>query len=192
MTPDEKKELNMKTRWLKPCWMTTALLSLIAAPAAAGPEQDVELADQVYLSTGDLARTTELLRNAVQQGYAPAQVRLGYLLDKAEFNEEAVGWYRKAAEQGHAGGEYGLGYMYAIGEGVEKNLEQARTWIMRAAEKNHLPSVVMLMEAYKNGGLGLPQDMEKSLFWEGKAQAIREAEKAVPEQERKGHIGETR
>lgn len=182
----------MKTKWLKSGGMAAVLLSLITDPAAAGPEQDVELADQTYLSTGDLAKTTELLRNAVQQGYAPAQVRLGYLLDKAEMNEEAVEWYRKAAEQGHAGGEYGLGYMYAIGEGVEKNLEQARTWIMRAAEKNHLPAVVMLMEAYKTGGLGLPLDMEQSLLWESKAQAIREAEKAIPEQERKGHIGETR
>jgi TPR repeat protein len=184
--------MSMKTRWLKPGWMAAVLLSLIAAPAAAGPEQDVELADQIFSATEDLPRAMKLLENAAGQGYAPAQVRLGYLLDKAEFNEASVEWYRKAAEQGHAGGEYGLGYMYAIGEGVEKDVEQARTWIMRAAEKNHLPSVVMLAEAYKNGGLGLPQDMEQSLFWENKAQAIREAEKAVPEQEKKGYIGETR
>lgn len=182
----------MNTPWLKPGWMAAVFLSLTAAPAAAGPEQDVELADQIYTATEDLPRAMKLLENAAAQGYAPAQVRLGYLLDKAEFNEAAVEWYRKAAAQGHAGGEYGLGHMYAIGEGVEKDLEQARTWIMRAAEKNHLPSVMLLQEAYRNGSLGLPQDTDQSLFWEGKAQAIREAEKAIPEQEKKGYIGETR
>ncbi len=57
------------------------------------------------------------LRKAAEQGDALSQALLGDTLDKAEFNEEAVGYFRKSAEQGNADGQLGLGAMLLPGRG---------------------------------------------------------------------------
>lgn len=152
-------------------WLGIALISLVVPFASAGPEQDTELAEKEF-ARGDLAVSMAMWRKAAQQGYAPAQVRLGDILDKAEEDEEAVTWYRKAAEQGSAAGEYGLGQMYAKGEGVKKDFEQARALILRAAGKNYLPAVTLMMEAYRAGSLGVSRDLVQAREWEVKVRAL--------------------
>lgn len=143
-------------------WLVGYLLWGLAMPwAAAGPQQDTELAEKEF-SRGDLVVSLRLWRNAAEQGYAPAQARMGDMLDKAEEDEDAVEWYRKAAAQGNSAGEDGLGQMYAKGEGVKKDLEQALTYILRATEKNYVPSLLVLMDAYRRGGLGLAADAKKA------------------------------
>lgn len=147
------------------CW------GLSAGWALAGPEQDTELAEKEF-ARGDLVVSMGLWRKAAQEGYAPAQVRLADILDKAEEDVEAVDWYRKAAVQGNAAGEYGLGQMYLKGEGVKKDAEQARVNVLRAAEKNHLPAVLLMMEAYRTGGMGLAIDPGKADEWEARVIAL--------------------
>lgn len=154
-------------------WLSlVALLWAIGTPwALAGPEQDTELAEKEF-ARGDLVASMALWRKAAQQGYAPAQVRLADILDKAEEDVEAADWYRKAAEQGNAAGEYGLGQMYLKGEGVKKDIGQARLYILRAAEKNDLLAVVLMMSAYRTGGLGLAIDHAQADAWEAKVMAL--------------------
>jgi TPR repeat protein len=41
---------------------------------------------------------------------------------------KAVEWFKKAAEQGMTGSMATLGMMYKEGNGVEKNVEEARKW----------------------------------------------------------------
>jgi hypothetical protein len=43
-----------------------------------------------------------------------------------------VHWFRQAAEQGLAGSQTTLAMMYQEGRGVEKDLQEARKWYMRA------------------------------------------------------------
>ncbi len=57
--------------------------------------------------------------------------------DKGLYGEAAY-WYRRAADEGDAGAQYKLGSMYRGGEGVEKNLEQARYWYDLAAKQGHI------------------------------------------------------
>jgi len=102
------------------------LCGLVAQGALAGPQQDADLAEKEF-ARGDLVAAMSLWRKAAQEGYAPAQARLGDVLDKAEEDQEAVEWYRKAAAQGNSAGEDGLGQMYAKGEGVKQDFEMART-----------------------------------------------------------------
>ncbi|MDP2369649.1 tetratricopeptide repeat protein [Rhodoferax sp.] len=148
--------------------MAAIMLSALAVPCAlAGPAEDTELAEKEF-ARGDLVASLGLWRKAAQQGYAPAQARLGDILDKAEEDTEAVEWYRKAAAQGNAAGEYGLGQMYAKGEGVKKDPEQARLHILKAAEKSYLAAVILMMEAYRTGGLGLAVDHQRADIWEAK------------------------
>ena len=156
--------------------------------AIAGSEQDAEQAEKEF-ARGDLVKAEELWRKAAKQGYASAQVRLGYFLDKSEQDQEAVEWYRKAAEQGNAEGEYNLGVMYAAGEGVKKDLGQARIWIQRAAEKDFVNAVSAMAQAYKNGDLGLAVDMDKSLIWQSKLKSILESTTPAAAQDKKENKG---
>lgn len=156
------------------CW------GLSAPWAVAGPEQDTELAEKEF-ARGDLVASMGLWRKAAQEGYAPAQVRLGDILDKAEEDVEAVDWYRKAAVQGNAAGEYGLGQMYLKGEGVKKDAEQARVNVLRAAEKDYLPAVLLMMEAYRTGGMGLAVDPAKADEWEDKVMKLSPGYQRAPD-----------
>lgn len=170
-----------------------ALLCGLATPwVLAGPQEECDLAEKEF-ARGDLVASMGLWKKAALQGFAPAQARLGDMLDKSEDDEEAVDWYRKAAEQGNAAGEDGLGQMYAKGEGVKKDFEQARSYILRAAEKNYLPSVIMMMESYRSGGLGLAADAVKANEWEAKVIALLPTYKrAQPRETGKARSGRTK
>lgn len=147
------------------------LALMLAMPlATAAPAPETEQAEQEF-ARGNLVVALTLWRKAAEQGDPQAQARLGDMLDKAEENAEAVSWYRKSAEQGHANGEFGLGQMYAKGEGVAQDFEQARLYILRAAEKGHFNAIVQLREAYRLGTLGLSPDPAQSAAWDAKVKA---------------------
>ena len=161
------------------CLILVPLLWGLGVPwAVAGPQQDTELAEKEF-ARGDLFVSMGLWRKAAQEGYAPAQVRLAYILDQSDEDVEAIGWYRKAADQGSVAGEFGLGEMYAKGEGVKKDMELARTHVLSAAEKNHPPAALLMMMAYRSGGLGLAVDNRKADEWEAKVMAL------IPEYKKK-------
>lgn len=148
------------------------MLSLMAsAPAQAGPAEDCALAEKEF-ARGDLVVSVALWTKAAEQGYAPAQARLGDVLDKSEQDDEAVAWYTKAAAQGNAAGQYGLAQMYLKGEGVKKDLEQARLHAMRAAEQGHPDATMQIMNAYRSGALGLARDAAQADAWELKVKAL--------------------
>ena len=158
------------------------LWTLITPCAVAGPEQDAELALKEF-NRGDLIVAITLWRKSAQEGYAPAQVWLGDILDKAEEDVEAADWYRKAADQGNADGEFGLGQMFLKGEGVKKDFEKGRVYILRSAEKNNVYALKMMMEAYRNGGMGLPVDVAQADAWEAKLIAASPEYKPTPAKE---------
>lgn len=129
--------------------------------AWAAPEDDFRAGSQAYRA-GDVVQAMALLKKSADAGHAPSQSLLAYILDKAEFNDEAVAYYRKAAEQGDPEGEFGLGSMYAAGEGVKRDPAEARKWITRAAEKGHATAINSLAEAYIKGGLGIDETQRNS------------------------------
>lgn len=124
--------------------------------AWASPEDDYRAGSKAFYG-GDFVQAMALLRKPADAGHAPSQSLLGYILDKAELNDEAVVYYRKAAEQNDADGQFGLGSMYAAGEGVKRDLAEARKWITRAAEKGHAGAINVLAQAYINGALGIDE-----------------------------------
>lgn len=171
--------MTMRTKYRKWVLLGAMLCSLDASVAIAGPQQDTELAEKEF-TNGDLISAMALWRKAGQQGYAPAQARMGDMLDDAEDDKEAVEWYRKAVEQGSAAGEYGLGVMYLKGEGVGKDEEKARSFILRSANKNYVPAMRLMVEFYKAGATGLPLDLEQAGKWEDKMYAVTGQSKPVP------------
>ncbi len=161
------------TGMYKCCVRLLTVLIWLSPPMvlAADPAQDMMQAERLILS-GDLITGMQKLRVLAEAGYAPAQARIGEILDRAEDNKQAVEWYRKAAQQGNAAGEFGLGVAYANGEGVAVDLQQAQSWIKRAADKDYLRAVQAMAGAYRTGGLGLPADPAQAAYWSAKAKAL--------------------
>lgn len=127
----------------------------------AAPEDDYRSGADAYRG-GDVVGAMELLRKSADAGHGPSQSLLAYILDKAEFDNEAVAYYRKAAAQGDPDGEYGLGSMYATGEGVKRDPAEARKWITRAARKGHAAAINSLAQAYMDGALGFDETQRNS------------------------------
>jgi TPR repeat protein len=119
----------------------------LAAAAVAAPDEDYRRGERAYRS-GDVVEAVAVLRRAAENGHAPSQVLLAEILDRAELNEEAIVWFRRAAEQGDAAGAYGLGAMYLAGEGVKQDPQEAYRWFARAAEKGYAPAILSLASAY--------------------------------------------
>lgn len=151
---------------------------VIAFLLAADPGSGIAWADdaaETYAkglaayNRGDLPGALPLFRQAAEGGSADAQSWLGYILDLAEENTEAVRWYRAAAEQGNKEGLAGLADMYAKGEGVDKDLAEARTLYEKAADGGHDRAARVLVHAYENGGLGVEPDAGKAAYWKSRS-----------------------
>lgn len=77
------------------------------------------------------------------QGYPAAEMGLsGWYLTGAKGilepnDKEAFLWASKAAQSGFAKAEYAMGYYYETGLGVQKDLEVARKFYVRAATQGH-------------------------------------------------------
>jgi hypothetical protein len=183
---------DMTRRWRALALGACALSWALAA--SAGPAEDSASAESEF-ARGDLKAALALWRKAAEAGHAPAQARLGDILDKSEDDEEAVAWYREAAGQGNAAGLFGLGQMYAKGEGVPKDGAKAFDYVLQAARKDHVDAAIMLVGVYRNGGLGQAPDPAAADAWEGKllklvpgyqTEAMRRAAQAAAPARKKG------
>lgn len=132
------------------------LAFLASSPVFAGPQEDYAEGLKSY-TAGDFVGSIPALRRSADVGHAPAQVLLAEILDRSEYDEEAVGYYRKAADQGNADGQFGLGSMYSVGEGVKKDLVAARRWITLAAEQGQKQAVTVIAQAFIGGQLGVSE-----------------------------------
>lgn len=125
--------------------------------AYAGPEEDYQAGLKSYRD-GDVVGAMPTLRQAADADHPKAQVLLAEVLDRAEFDEDAVAYYRKAAAQGEPDGMLGLGAMLAAGDGVDKKAPiEAREWIQKAAELRHEQSVNVMAQAYMRAELGITE-----------------------------------
>lgn len=150
------------------------LLATVLALAQAGTEEDYASGLKSYRA-GDIVGAMAPLRNAANAGHARAQVLLAEILDRSEFDEEAISLYRKAAEQGNADGMFGLGAMLAAGEGSKKKEAlEGRQWIEKAAGLGHVQAINVMAQAYLNLELGLAdsdRESAQALHWLERAAA---------------------
>jgi TPR repeat protein len=146
------------------CFNLAAPLNVLADVEALTPQQLVTKAEQAF-DQSDIVNAMRYYRQAAESGYAPAQTRLAYLLDKSEENQDAVHWYRRAAAQGDAQAMHDLANLYAIGEGTEVNIDKALKLFTSSAQQNYHPAIRVLALAYENGQLGLRVDYEQARAW---------------------------
>lgn len=84
--------------------------------------------------------------------------------------ELAAGWFYRAAEQGYADAQFNLGLMYANGEGVPQDMQQAVELFRKAAEQGHVDAQNNLGALYFIGE-GVERDVKKAIAWFEKAAA---------------------
>ncbi len=147
-------------------WPRAVLLlgACLCASAHAGPEEDYQRGLAAYQAE-DLMTAMEALGPPAEAGYPPALVLLGYILDKADEDAQAVALYRRAADGGDPAGMVGLAGMYVAGEGVERDQEAALALYRGAAEQGYGPAMIILAQNYLSGGLGLPPDRDLAIRW---------------------------
>jgi len=142
-------------------------LMCVTSGVLAGSEEDYQAGVKSFRD-GDVVGAMAPLRAASLAGHAKAQALLAEILDRTEFDEEAVALYRKSAAQGDPDGMFGLGVMIAAGEGTKKDLLLGREWILKAAENGLVMAVNVVAQAYLRGDLGYTEadrNTQEALNW---------------------------
>jgi TPR repeat protein len=153
----------MKSRVFRATLQALLAVSVLGASLAIRADEataDLQAGIDAF-NRGDLPGAMTLYEKAAEAGSPEAQVRLAYLLDYAEDNEEAVHWYRAAADQEYADGIAGLAAMYAKGEGVAQD-----------HEAGHAGSIRVLISAYEKGGLDVEKDATRAAYWKDKQASL--------------------
>lgn len=78
--------------------------------------------------------------------------------------ETALAEIHRLADAGDTQAKYTLGVIYAQGQGVPPDLEQAVGWFREAANEGYSSAQYSLGMAHA-GGLGVPQDLVRGLMW---------------------------
>jgi Sel1 repeat len=117
--------------------------------------------------------TVQLLFAAAEKGDSRAQVLLGglYVAGKAksEFATQLT-HNRRGAAQGELRAMYNLGWMSREGAGLPSSMPNARSWLIKAAEKGFAPAARLLGDIFFAGD-GVPKDVSAALHWYGVAAA---------------------
>lgn len=142
-------------------------LVLFSCSLFAAAEDDYQAGLKSYRN-GDIVGAMAPLRQASLDGHAKAQALLAEILDRTDFDDDAIALYRKSAAQGDLDGMFGLGVMTVSGEGTKKDLPGGRAWILKAAESGHVQAVNAIAQGYLKGELGyteVERNTPEALRW---------------------------
>lgn len=114
------------------------------------PQDDYRSGLQSY-QRGDVVAAMAALRQAAAAGHAPSQALLAFILDRADFIDEAVRLYRSAADQGDAEGLTGLANLQMTGRGIAKDEKQALQAFSKAAQQGHALAIRVVADAHLSG-----------------------------------------
>lgn len=140
---------------------------LLAGSAQAGPEEDYQAGLKSYRE-GDIVGAMTPLRAAALAEHAKAQALLAEILDRTDFDADALALYRKSASQGDPDGMFGLGAMLVSGEGTPKDIATGRSWLLKAAEAGQQQAVNVIAQGYLKSELGYTEaerDTPEALAW---------------------------
>lgn len=107
----------------------------------------------------------DTLRRMAEEGYAPAQHRLGQMFERAEGViqnlADAVHWYRRAAEQGHAPSQARLGLIFFVDPPAPASLTPDA---FERVSKGELPPGSMLAKLFPHG-FSVSKDLAEAAKW---------------------------
>jgi TPR repeat protein len=138
-------------------------------------EQDIRFNNAMELyNAKQYVQAKPLIEELANEGYAPAQTKLGNYYYWGGKNGEDWGveqdldkaneWYFKAAQQDDPDGLNNLGASYLSGEGVEKDEAKALELYLKAAGLGSAQAQYNLGINYYFGDI-LEKDLDKACFW---------------------------
>ncbi|NGZ05956.1 MAG: sel1 repeat family protein [Magnetococcales bacterium] len=156
------------TGWIG-VWLV--LGALLPAGVWAAPEEDYK--EGLHAQKGnDLQAAMVMFRRGAEAGHVLSMVALAVILDRAEENEEAGKWYRKAADAGEPSGILGLGVMQVTGELGKGREPEGLAWIEKAVAMKHPPAMLLLGKMLLESKSWLPADPGRALsLLQGAAEA---------------------
>ena len=128
-------------------WIAGWTLALAAAGVAAGPAEDYQRGLLAY-QRGDVAAAMAALKPPAASGHAPSQALLAFILDRADFTDEAVRLYLLAAVQDDPEAIAALGGLYLTGRGVAKDEKRGWAHFSKAAELGHEKAIQAVADRY--------------------------------------------
>ncbi len=131
----------------------------------------------------DIEEAMDLYKISAQQGFIPAQHRVGKIslfgiinLDIAVNYKDAFDYIGMAANNHYTPSEYLFGMMFYLGKGVKTDYDEAARWIIKAADKEYARAQLQLglMHLY---GHGVEEDIDQAKLWINRAaeQGLQEA-----------------
>ena len=125
--------------------------------------------------TGNFDKAFARLQALANEGYAKAQMRLGFMYDRGIVLKQdyatAIKWYEKAIKNGDADALVWLGFMYQRGTGVEKNSEKSAELYREGINKGSKMAYAFLGTLYQVGE-GVPQDFKYAFKLYKKGEAL--------------------
>lgn len=126
--------------WSLPAQDTNSNFQATQAAADKGDAKAQCELGNLYEKQRSYVKAAEYWRKSADQGYAPAEVAIGFAYGSARGVGRnvpvAISWYRKAADQGYPLAEYAMGSFYATGRGVTNDMARALQWWHKAADQN--------------------------------------------------------
>jgi len=115
------------------------------------------------------------LEEAARRDHAEAHFELGLFFEEGGQGpggrDSAARHYRAAAELGHLEATYRLAELLRWGVGPSRDPGAAHRWYLRSALGGFRPAMDWLVRAFEFGE-GVPEDLEKAVYWTVKAQAL--------------------
>ncbi len=125
----------------------------------------------------DVDQGLALMRTASEKGDVKCQYELGDFYRSGLFGvrvdlAEAARWYQKSADAGYVLAEGRLATAYQFGLGVEKNVERANYWYLKAHQQNldaamngDVAAQLSLGMSYELGRGPIARDRKQALYW---------------------------
>jgi TPR repeat protein len=150
--------------------LVTALAATLALaqgpPLNATPEQLFDAGMNALagsVSARNNLSALDYFRRSADQGYAPAQVVMGYFADTGTIlavnASDAADWYRKAVDQGDPLAQWLLGRLYVLGSGLPSDYAMGQKTLTPAAEQGN-PFAALLL-----GRILLDRDYTQAPKW---------------------------
>jgi TPR repeat protein len=117
---------------------------IVAKPPSGHAKARIDLDSLLTLIRFDIGKEERAHILAADTGNAQSQLEVALMLLEAKNPEQAVPWLNQAAQQGLADAMCHLGQCLVSGEGVEPDLEAARTWLRHSAERGHPIAAALL------------------------------------------------
>jgi hypothetical protein len=148
------------------------ITNLLCARSRSGNVSAQGLWGWVVLIHGHSAESVqtglELVRNSGSNGYVPAMLNLGFLLEGGVYvpqdYKEALYWFSEAAARTNSDGLLQVGGCYHYGLGATQNLALAADYYRRASDLTNYIAMKSLGYLYMNG-LGVRKDPETAKLW---------------------------